>query len=75
MGMSSPRVGRGRRISRNVQVGRPLLELRGRHVVALQVKAPQGALVKQLVDIVAVSFTFCLFAKNRGILCSITRVS
>ena len=79
MGMSSPRVGRGHRISRNVQVGRPLLELRGRHVVALQVKAPQGALVKQLVDNVAVSFTSCLFvqnrgdhAKNRGILCSIT---
>ena len=31
-------------------MSRPLLELRGRHVVVLQVKVPQVALVKQLVD-------------------------
>ena len=51
--------------SRNVQVGRPLLELRGRHVVVLQVKVPQVALVRQLVDNVSESFTSCLLPKTR----------
>ena len=47
--------------SRNVQVNRPLLELRARHVVVLQVKLPQVALVRQLVDNVAESFTILPF--------------
>ena len=58
--------GKGHDFSGNVQVSRPLLELRGRHVVVLQMKASQVALVRQLVDNVAESFTFCLFAPNRG---------
>ena len=37
-------------------MSRPLLELRGRHVVVLQVKVPQVALVRPLVDNVAESF-------------------
>ena len=53
MGISSPRVDRGHKFSRNIQVSRPLLELRGRHVVVLQMKVPQVALVRQLVDNVA----------------------
>ena len=52
------------KFSWNVQVSRPLLELRGRHVVVFQVKVPQVALVRQLVDYVAESFTFCLFARK-----------
>ena len=51
MGMSSPSAGRGHNLSRNVPVSRPLLELRGRRVVVLQVKVPQVALVRQLIDI------------------------
>ena len=58
MGMSSPRAGRGHKISKNVQVNRNLLELRGRHVAVLQMKVLQITLVRQLV---AESFTFCLF--------------
>ena len=42
-------------------MSRPHLELRGRHAVVLQMKVPQDALVKQLVDNVAESFTSCLF--------------
>ena len=61
--------------SRNVQVSRPLLELRGGHVVVLQMKVPQVAIVGQLVGNVAESFTFCLFHQNRGILCKLTRVT
>ena len=38
-------------------MSRPLLELRGRHVVVLQLKVPQVALVRQLVDNVLESFT------------------
>ena len=47
--MSSPRAGGGLNFSRNVQVSRPLLELRCRHVEVLLMKVPQVALVKQLV--------------------------
>ena len=47
-------------------MSRPLLELRGRHVVVLQMKVSQVALVRQLVDNVTERFTFCLFAQNRG---------
>ena len=61
MGMSSPRAGRGHKLSRDVQVSRPLLELRGGHAVVLQMKVPQVALIRQLVDNVAESFTFCPF--------------
>ena len=49
--------------SRNIQMGGPLLELRGRHMVVLQVKVLQVTLVRQLVDIVAEYFTFWLFAQ------------
>ena len=63
MGISSPRAGRGHKnFQEYPSESRPLLELRGRHVVVLQVKVPQVALVRQLVDNVAESFTFCLFA-------------
>ena len=41
------------KFSRNVQVSRPLLALRGGHVVVLQMKVPQVALVRQLVVNVA----------------------
>ena len=51
-------------LSRNVQVGCPLLELRGGHVVVLQVKIPQVALVRQLIDNVAESVTCSLSAQN-----------
>ena len=61
-------------LSRTVQVSCPLLELRGGHVVVLQVKVPRISRVRQLVDNVAESFTFCLFAQNRDIFCSLTRV-
>ena len=74
MGMSSPRAVEVKKNSRNVQVSRPLLELRGRHVAVLQMKVPQVALVRQLYENVSESFTFCLFARNRGILCSLMRV-
>ena len=74
MGMSSPRTDNGHKLSKNVQVSRPLLELCGTHVVVLQMKVPQVALVRQLVNNVAESFTFCLSAQNRAILCSLTRV-
>ena len=57
-----------------VQGSRPLIELRGGHVVVLQLEVPQVVLVRQLVDHVAERFTFCLVAQNRGILCSLTRV-
>ena len=53
---------------------RPLLELRRRPVVMLQVKVPQVALVEQLVNNVAESFTLCLFAQKRDILCLLARV-
>ena len=43
-------------------MSRPLLELCGRHVIGRQMKVPEVALVRQLVDNVAESFTFCLFA-------------
>ena len=49
-------------------MNRPLLELHARHVVVLQVKLPQVALVRQLVDNVAESFTFYLSAQSRHIL-------
>ena len=55
------------KLPRNVQVSGPLLELRGRHVVVLQVKIPQVTLVRHLVGDVAESFTFWLFAQNREI--------
>ena len=51
--MSSPRAGRGRKKSRNVQASRPLLELCGGHVIMLQVELPQVALFRQLVCDVA----------------------
>ena len=41
------------KFSKNIQVSRPLLELRSRHVVVHQVKVPQVALVKKLADSVA----------------------
>ena len=44
-------------ISRYVQVSRLLLELRGGHVVVLQVKVLQVALVRQLFDNVLEKFT------------------
>ena len=65
---------RSSKCSRNVHVSRPLLELRGRHVVVLQMNVPQVALVRQLADQVAGSFTFCLSDRSRDILCSLTRV-
>ena len=46
--------------SRNIQVSRPLLELCGRHVVMLQMKVPQIALFRQLVDNVTQGFTCSL---------------
>ena len=48
-------------LPRNVDVRCPLLELSGRHVIVLQVKVPQIAPVKQLVDKVAESFTLHFF--------------
>ena len=36
-------------LSRNVQESSPLLELRGTHVVVLQVKVPQISLISQLI--------------------------
>ena len=48
--------------------------LRCRHVVVLQMKVPEDAFVRQNVNNAAESFTFCLSAQNRGILCSLTRV-
>ena len=72
IGTSSPRADRGHKKSMNIQVSRPLLDLRGRRVVVLQKKVLQFALLRQLLDNVAESFTFCLFAQNRGILCSLT---
>ena len=53
MGISSPRVDRGRR---------------GGHMVVFQVKVLQVTLVRQLVDHGSECFTFCLFAQNRGLL-------
>ena len=53
---------------RNIQVSGPLLELRGGHMVVFQVKVLQVTLVRQLVDHVPESFTFCLSAQNRDIL-------
>ena len=44
-------------LSKNVQVSCSLLELRAGHVVVLQMKIPPVALVQQLVDNVAESFT------------------
>ena len=55
-------------LSRNVQVSCPLLELCGRHVVVFQVKIPQVALFRQLVDDVSEGFTVWLSAQNRDFL-------
>ena len=76
MGMSSPRVDEGHIInsSRNIRMCGPLLELRGGHMVVLQVEVLQVTLVRQLVANVSECFTFCPFAQNRGILCSLARV-
>ena len=57
MGISSPHAGKGRKLFRNVQVSRPLLELRSGHVVVFQVKLLQFPYVRQLVDHVLKSFT------------------
>ena len=54
-------------------MSRPLLELCGRHVVVLQMKVPQIALLRQLEN-VTWSFTFCFSAFNRGLFCSPARV-
>ena len=62
--------------SRNIQASRPLLEFaRGRRVVLLQIEVTQVALFRELVDNVVESSTFCLFAQNRGIFCSLTSCS
>ena len=50
-------------ISRNIQVSRPLQELRGRHVVVLQMKVPQVALFRQLDNNFAEGFAYCLSPK------------
>ena len=60
--------------SRNILMSGPLLELRGVHMVVFQVKVLQVTLVRQFVDNVSECFTFCLFAQNRGLLCSFARV-
>ena len=44
--------------SRNIQVSRPLLELRGGHVVVLPMKVPQVAFFRQLVGNFAESFAY-----------------
>ena len=72
MDMSSPLVDKGHKSSRNIQMSGILLELRGGHVVVLQVKVIQVTLVRQLVDNVSEGLTF--FAQNRGLLCSLARV-
>ena len=62
-------------LSRNVQVSCSLLELFRRHVVMLQVKVLQVAYMRQLTDDVAESFTVWIFAQNRDLFWSFTRVS
>ena len=44
-------------------MSRPLLELRGRHVIILQMEVPQVALFRQLACDVALGFTFCFLPK------------
>ena len=60
--------------SKNIQMSGPLLELRGGHMVVLQVKVLQVTFVRQLVHNVSDCFTFCLFARDRAILCSLARL-
>ena len=48
MGVSSPRDDRDQKMSRNIQVSRPLLALCSRHVVILLMKVPQIAFFQQL---------------------------
>ena len=48
-----------------------LLELRGGHLAVFQVKIIRVTLVRQLDDNVPECFTFCLFAQNRDLLCSL----
>ena len=48
---------------RNILMSGALLELRGGHMVVLQVKVLQVTLVRQLVDNVSEGLTFCVFSK------------
>ena len=62
------------KITRKIQVSRPLLELYGIHVVMLQMKVPQVPIVRQLAYNVAWSFTFCFSAHTCGVFCSLAQV-